>query len=60
MRLRLELPEGVTSAEALGVAAVPEAGALSIPLYDLSGGQEVRVVVKLTLALAAPSPRAPW
>ncbi|WNG22876.1 VWA domain-containing protein [Cystobacter fuscus] len=59
VRLRLELPEGVTSAEALGVAAVPEAGALSIPLYDLSGGQEVRVVVKLTLALAAPSPERP-
>jgi Ca-activated chloride channel family protein len=56
VRLRLRLPEGVTAAEALGVKSVPESGALLIPLYDLSGGQEARVVVKLTLALEAPSP----
>ncbi|ATB34892.1 hypothetical protein CYFUS_000299 [Cystobacter fuscus] len=56
VRLRLELPQGVTSAEALGVAAVQEDSALLIPLYDLSGGQEVRVVVKLNLAMEVPSP----
>jgi Ca-activated chloride channel homolog len=56
VRLRLELPEGVASAQALGVASVHEGGALFIPLYDLSGGQEVHVVVKLALAMDAPSP----
>ncbi|HSP78732.1 MAG TPA: VWA domain-containing protein, partial [Myxococcaceae bacterium] len=47
--LRLELPEGVTGAEVLGVRAEREGRTLKVPLYDLAGGQEARVVVKLTL-----------
>lgn len=53
VELRLELPEGVTDAEVLGVSARREGRELVVPLYDLAGGQEARVVVKLTLGLEA-------
>jgi Ca-activated chloride channel family protein len=59
VELRLELPEGVTDAEVLGVSARREGRTLVVPLYDLAGGQEARVVVKLTLALeAVDAPRS--
>jgi Ca-activated chloride channel family protein len=51
--LRLELPEGVVDAEAMGVSARREGRTLVVPLYDLAGGQETQVVVKLTLGLEA-------
>jgi Ca-activated chloride channel family protein len=53
VELRLELPEGVTDAEVMGMTARREGRTLVVPLYDLAGGQEARVVVKLTLALEA-------
>lgn len=53
VELRLELPEGVTDAEVLGVSARREGREWVVPLYDLAGGQEARVVVKLTLGLEA-------
>jgi Ca-activated chloride channel homolog len=51
VELRLELPEGVTDAEAMGLSARREGRTLVVPLYDLAGGQDTRVVVKLTLSL---------
>ncbi|WP_375769646.1 VWA domain-containing protein [Archangium gephyra] len=51
--LRLELPEGVVDAEVMGVSARREGRTLVVPLYDLAGGQEAQVVVKLTLGLEA-------
>jgi Ca-activated chloride channel family protein len=53
LELRLELPDGVTDAEVLGMSARRSGNTLVVPLYDLAGGQEARVVVKLTLALEA-------
>ncbi len=53
VELRLELPTGVTAVEAMGVASWREGSTLVVPLYDLAGGQEARVVVKLTLAMDA-------
>ncbi|MFY0562815.1 vWA domain-containing protein [Archangium lansingense] len=53
--LRLELPEGVVDAEVMGVSTRREGRTLVVPLYDLAGGQEVQVVVKLTLALETTS-----
>jgi Ca-activated chloride channel family protein len=49
----LELPDGVTDVEVLGMSARRSGNTLVVPLYDLAGGQEARVVVKLTLALEA-------
>jgi len=51
VELRLELPEGVTDAEVMGMTARREGHTLVVPLYDLAGGQEAQVVVKLTLSL---------
>ncbi|WP_257459339.1 vWA domain-containing protein [Archangium lipolyticum] len=51
VELRLNLPEGVTDAEAMGLPARREGRTLVVPLYDLAGGQDTRVVVKLTLSL---------
>ena len=53
LELRLELPDGVTDAEVMGMSARRSGNTLVVPLYDLAGGQEARVVVKLTLALEA-------
>ncbi|HEX8438236.1 vWA domain-containing protein, partial [Archangium sp.] len=53
VELRLELPEGVTDAEAMGMTARREGRTLVVPLYDLAGGQDAQVVVKLTLSLEA-------
>jgi Ca-activated chloride channel family protein len=53
VELRLELPEGVTDAEAMGAASRREGRTLVVPLYDLAGGQDTQVVVKLTLSLEA-------
>ncbi|WP_309890214.1 VWA domain-containing protein [Archangium sp.] len=51
VELRLELPEGVLDAEVMGMTARREGNTLVVPLYDLAGGQEAQVVVKLTLSL---------
>ncbi|WNG53695.1 VWA domain-containing protein [Archangium gephyra] len=51
VELRLELPEGVLDAEAMGVPARREGKTRVVRLYDLAGGQEAQVVVKLTLSL---------
>ncbi|KFA91626.1 vWA domain-containing protein [Archangium violaceum] len=51
MELRLELPEGVLDAEVMGVPARREGKSRVVRLYDLAGGQEAQVVVKLTLSL---------
>jgi Ca-activated chloride channel family protein len=53
VELRLELPEGVTDAEVMGMTARREGRTLVVPLYDLAGGQDAQVVVKLTLSLEA-------
>ncbi|WNG43037.1 VWA domain-containing protein [Archangium minus] len=53
VELRLELSEGVTNAEAMGVSTRREGRTLVVPLYDLASGQEAQVVVKLTLSLQA-------
>lgn len=53
VELRLETPPGVTGVEALGLEARTEGRARVLSLYDLAGGQEARVVVKLTLDLEA-------
>jgi Ca-activated chloride channel family protein len=59
VELRLELPEGVTDAEVMGMTARREGRTLVVPLYDLAGGQEAQVVVKLTLSLeATEAPRS--
>jgi Ca-activated chloride channel family protein len=49
VELRLELPPSVREAEVLGMKARREGRWLRVPLYDLAGGQQARVVVKLTL-----------
>ena len=51
VELRLELPEGVLDAEAMGVPTRREGKTRVVRLYDLAGGQEAQVVVKLTLSL---------
>jgi len=51
VELRLTLPEGVKDAQALGVPSRAEGGERVIPLYDLAGGQEASVTVRLTLDL---------
>ncbi|MFE8604365.1 vWA domain-containing protein [Archangium violaceum] len=51
VELRLELPEGVMDAEAMGVPTRREGHTRVVRLYDLAGGQEAQVVVKLTLSL---------
>ncbi|HYO68836.1 MAG TPA: VWA domain-containing protein [Archangium sp.] len=58
VELRLELPEGVLDAEVMGVPSRREGNTRVVRLYDLAGGQEAQVVVKLTLSLEAPSPAA--
>jgi Ca-activated chloride channel family protein len=56
VELRLELPEGVMDAEAMGVPTRREGLTRVVRLYDLAGGQEVQVVVKLTLGLRDTTP----
>jgi Ca-activated chloride channel family protein len=51
VELRLELPEGVVDVEVMGVPARREGNTRVVRLYDLAGGQEAQVVVKLTLDL---------
>jgi Ca-activated chloride channel family protein len=59
VELRLELPNGVTDAEVMGMTARREGNTLVVPLYDLAGGQEAQVVVKLTLSLeSTEAPRS--
>jgi Ca-activated chloride channel homolog len=53
VELRLELPEGVVEAEVMGVPSRHEGRTRVVRLYDLAGGQEAQVVVKLTLGLEA-------
>ncbi|AKI99218.1 Ca-activated chloride channel family protein [Archangium gephyra] len=53
VELRLELPEGVGEAEVMGVPARREGNSRVVRLYDLAGGQDAQVVVKLTLDLGA-------
>jgi Ca-activated chloride channel family protein len=53
VELRLELPEGVVDVEVMGVPARREGNTRVVRLYDLAGGQEAQVVVKLTLDLGA-------
>lgn len=49
VELELLLPEVVESAEVMGLSATREGNVVKVPLYDLAGGQSVRVVAKLTL-----------
>ncbi|MFP2911939.1 vWA domain-containing protein [Pyxidicoccus sp. 3LFB2] len=49
VELELELPPEVQTAAVLGVPSTRQGNVLKVPLYDLSGGQSVRLVVKLTL-----------
>ncbi len=49
VELRLELPPQVTQAEVMGTSALREGRTVSVPLYDMAGGQSARLVVKLTL-----------
>ncbi|GMT97584.1 VWA domain-containing protein [Corallococcus caeni] len=47
--LTLTLPPGVSGVEVMGLPSTREGNTVRIPLYDLTGGQSARVVVKLTL-----------
>ncbi|MFP2902757.1 vWA domain-containing protein [Corallococcus sp. 4LFB] len=47
--LTLTLPPGVSGVEVMGLPSTREGDTVRIPLYDLTGGQSARVVVKLTL-----------
>ena len=47
--LTLTLPPGVSGLEVMGLPSTREGNTVRIPLYDLTGGQSARVVVKLTL-----------
>ncbi|NOK21704.1 vWA domain-containing protein [Corallococcus carmarthensis] len=47
--MTLTLPPGVSGVEVMGLPSTREGNTVRIPLYDLTGGQSARVVVKLTL-----------
>jgi Ca-activated chloride channel homolog len=59
VELRLELPEDVTDAQVLGLSSRREGSTLWVPLYDLAGGQQARVVVRLTHHLEATDAERP-
>ncbi|CAM4424328.1 vWA domain-containing protein [Corallococcus exiguus] len=47
--MTLTLPPGVSGVEVMGLPSTRDGNVVRIPLYDLTGGQSARVVVKLTL-----------